>query len=1092
MRKIHLKNCQKVILMAVVMFCTLSSLYAQVGQTVTGVVKDTEGEPLIGVSVLEIGTSNGAVTNLDGQYTLTLTKNKSVLAFSYIGYTKQEISVSGRKSIIVVMKEDAVGLQEVIVTGYGKTVTKDKLTAAISKVSSEVLERGVRANPLTALAGTVTGVRVTQTSGQPGSGPSIQVRAGASLNGKGSPLYIIDGVQKDDMNDINSNDIESIEILKDAAATALYGARANNGVVLVTTKSGHVGKTTITLNVNVGKGFARDNYNFLNARDYLYWERMAANRSGDDLNLVNGWGTGNDITADGNQTASGIYSTTILTDKNKYLLDYGWQSMKDPVTDNYLLFKETNMRDLNMQDAWTQDYNISFSGGNEKGKYYSSIGYYDETGFPLESGYERLSFNLNGEYKIKNWLKASGFVNFSRSETNPNYMSDANFWSVVPAVPPTFKGANMDGTVIKLINNTQNANWNEMKNYYYRRNTAYKTTLGTSFQIDLMKGLSLKLSGMWYLHMVEKESFNKELPNGPGKVDSNRKASADYARRLDQTYNAIFNYNTSFGDHSISAVGGFEMIDKYNFGLKASGQGATSDDFIGLQFTEPLDANGKSTRNMSTTHTQERIMSGFINASYDYKSKYLFSFSGRYDGYSKLVDNRWGFFPGVSAAWNVYREEFMEKYLDIFSNMKLRMGYGQNGNVNGIGLYELQGSYANAGNYNGVYGLLIDDIAYPGLRWEKTTSFDAAIELGLFNKVDFSVGYFNKKTTDLIADVPLSASSGVGSMKTNNGAVRSQGMELEVNYRIFDRKDFKWNVGANVTFVKSKVLKLPDNGNENNRQGGTEVYKGKGSNETVWRGGIQEGQSYGDIYGFKMTHVVRDEADLANYAYYVDKVPSQPVYGPAAYAQLTVEQQKNAQKLAPGDAVWYDVNGDGIIDTHDQVKLGNSIPKWMGGFNTSASWKGLTLFARFDYALGYKKWNSGYQYFMGITSGSFNVPELAKKTWTEDNPTAGLPVLMTNDTNFKKNYTRNTSLFWENAAYLCAREISLSYDLPSQWTKKAMMEKVTVTLTGQNLFYVTSNNLYTPEYDSKNNTKDDGKGGYALPKTVLMGIKVVF
>ena len=215
------------------------------------------------------------------------------------------------------------------------------------------------------------------------------------------------------MNDINSNDIASIEILKDAAATALYGARANNGVVLVTTKSGHVGKTTITLNVNVGKGFARDNYNFLNARDYLYWERMAANRSGDDLNLVNGWGTGNDITADGNQTASGIYSTTILTDKNKYLLDYGWQSMKDPVTDNYLLFKETNMRDLNMQDAWTQDYNISFSGGNEKGKYYSSIGYYDETGFPLESGYERLSFNLNGEYKIKNWLKASGFVFFS-------------------------------------------------------------------------------------------------------------------------------------------------------------------------------------------------------------------------------------------------------------------------------------------------------------------------------------------------------------------------------------------------------------------------------------------------------------------------------------------------------------------------------------------------------------------------------------------------------------------------------------------------------------------------------------------------------
>ena len=477
MRKIHLKYCREVIFVVVAMLCSIGSIYAQVEQTVSGVVKDVAGEPLIGVSVLEVGTSNGAITDLDGKYTLTLTKSKSVLAFSYIGYVQQNIHVDGRKNITVVMKDDAIGLQEVIVTGYGKTVTKDKLTAAISKVSSEVLEKGVRSNPLTALAGTVTGVRVTQTSGQPGAGPSIQVRAGASLNGSGSPLYIIDGVQKDDMNDINSNDIESIEVLKDAAATALYGARANNGVVLVTTKSGHVGKTTVTLNVNIGKGFARDNYDFMNARDYLYWERMAAKRSGDDMNLVNGWGTGNDITADGNKSSNGIYSTSILTDKNKYLLDYGWQSMKDPASDNYLLFKETDFMKLNTQDAWTQDYNVSFSGGNDKGKYYSSIGYYDETGFPLESGYQRLSFNLNGEYKIKSWLKASGFVNFSRSETNPNYMSDANFWSVVAAAPPTFKGANLDGTVITLLNNTQNANWNEMKNYYYRRNTAYKTTL---------------------------------------------------------------------------------------------------------------------------------------------------------------------------------------------------------------------------------------------------------------------------------------------------------------------------------------------------------------------------------------------------------------------------------------------------------------------------------------------------------------------------------------------------------------------------------------------------------------------------------------
>ena len=1088
MMKTKIKNYRHLLLVWMLMLCS-ASVFAQIGQKVSGVVKDVTGEPLIGVSVLEVGTSNGIITDIDGKFALTLTQNKAVLQFSYIGYTKQDVPVSGKKSFIIVMKEDAVNLQEVVVTGYGKTVTKDKLTAAISKVPTDVLERGVRANPISALAGAVSGVRVTQTSGSPGAAPSIQVRAGASLDGSGSPLYIIDGVQKDNMADINSNDIESIEILKDAAATALYGARANNGVVLVTTKTGRAGKTVVTLNINIGKNYERDNYNFLNARDYLYWERQAAYRAGDSMDAMKGWGTGNDITLDGNKDSRGVFSTTILTDENKYLLDKGWQSMKDPISNDFLLFKETRLKDLNTQDSWTQDYNISFSGGNEKAKFYSSIGYYDEAGFPYESGYQRLSFNLNGEYKIRDWLTASGFVNFSRSETNPNYMGDGNFWSVVAAAPPTFKGTNLDGSVIATVNNYQNANWNEMAQYFSRRNTAYKTTLGTSFNIQLMKGLSLKLNAMWFLWMNEKESFDMAYPNGPGKTNTDRKASANYARRLDQTYNAILNYNATFGDHSISAVGGFEMFDKYSFGFNASGKGATSDDFINLQYTAPLDANGNSIRDMSTTHTRERIMSGFINASYDYQSKYLLSFSGRYDGYSKLVDNRWGFFPGISAAWNAYREGFMEKYLDIFSNLKLRAGYGQNGNVSGISSpYMLQGDYGDPGDYNGTYGTLINKLPYPGLRWEKTTSFDMAVEVGLFNKLDMTVGYFNKKTTDLIASVPFPTSSGVGNMLTNNGSLRSQGMEIEANYKIFNRKDLKWSVGANVTFVKSTILKLPYNGNENNRQGGQQVYAGRGSDDLIWVGGKQEGQSYGDFYGYKMMHIIRDAADLQNYADYVDKVPTKAVYGPKAYAALSDAQKKKAQQLAPGDAVWYDVNGDGTIDSYDQVKLGNSIPKWMGGFNTSVTWKGLTLFARFDYALGYKTWNSGYQYFMGITSGHFNLPELAKETWSEENPNAEYPVLYTNDVNFKKNYTRTSSQLYENASYLCAREISLSYDLPARWTKKALMEKVTLTLSGQNLFYVTNNHLYTPEYGA--NTSD--KGGYALPKTVLMGIKVAF
>lgn len=1071
------------------MLLSMSNAYSQIGTTISGIVQDSNGESLIGVSVLEQGTSNGTITDMNGKYSVKLTNEKAVLQFSYIGYAKQNVSVAGKKTLNVVLKDDAVGLEEVIITGYGKTVTKDKLTAAISKVSSDVLERGVRSNPLTALAGTVTGVRVTQTSGAPGSSPDILIRGGASLDGKGSPLYIIDGVQKSSMVDINSNDIESIEVLKDAAATALYGARANNGVVLVTTKTGKSGKTSVTLNVNVGKNILRENYKFLNARDYLYWERLGAYRSGQNMNLSNGWGTGNDLSADGNLKATGLWSTVILTDENRHLLNEGWDSMKDPVSDNHLLFKEFILQDENLQEAWTQDYNLSFSGGNDKAKFYSSIGFYNETGFPYNSEYKRLSFSLNGEYKISNWLTASGFINFSNSTVNPNPTGDSDFFSLLAAIPPTLRQYNPDGELIASVTNAANSNWKVLSEKYYRRDESYKSTIGTSFKIDITKHLNLKLNAMWYLHMQEKEAFDKERPNGPGKVDSNRAASASYGRRLDQTYNALLGYNNTFGKHGISAIAGFEMIDQYSFGLTASGQGASSDDFISLGYTAPADANGNPIRKIGSTHVRERIMSGFINASYDYESKYLLSFSGRYDGYSKLVDNRWGFFPGISAAWNIYREEFMSQSLDVVSNLKIRMGYGQNGNVNGIETaYQLQGDYGNPGNYNNIYGLLINKLPYPNLRWEKTTSMDVAVEAGLWNTLNMSVGYFNKNTSDLIASVPFPTSAGVGDMLTNNGKVRSQGLEIEASYKIFDEKDFKWSVGANMTLVRSKITELPDNGNDKNRQEGQEVYTGRDLTEKAWVGGKAEGERYGNIYGFQMVHIVRDDSDLQNYANYIDRIPGKNVYGPSAYAELTDAQKKNAQQLAPGDAIWQDVNGDGVIEEYDQVKLGTLVPKLMGGFNTLLSYKGLSLFARFDFATGYKKWNQGQQYFMGMNQGYFNTTEQVKDSWTPENTNPQYPILMYADGQYKRNYNRTSSLFYEDASYLCAREISLSYDLPTNWVRKALMQKATLSLTGQNLFYITNTTVFTPEYG----TKKEDRGGYPLPISVLMGLKVAF
>lgn len=283
------------------------TLKAQNGRVISGNVQDETGLPLIGVSIIEKGTTNGSITDVEGNYRIKLSSDKSVLRFLYLGYEPQEIAVNNMAVIPVTMTISAKALNEIVVTGYGQTVSRDKLTAAISKVSSETLDKSVRSNAATALAGAVTGVRITQITGQPGTAPSIQIRGGASLNGTGTPLYIIDGVQKDDLSDLNSNDIESIEILKDAAATALYGARANNGVVLVTSKSGKRGKSEVTLKTNIGQNFLRQTNDFLNARDFLYWTRIGAQRSNMTQLLTNAgpFGTGNNINADGNVTSAG-------------------------------------------------------------------------------------------------------------------------------------------------------------------------------------------------------------------------------------------------------------------------------------------------------------------------------------------------------------------------------------------------------------------------------------------------------------------------------------------------------------------------------------------------------------------------------------------------------------------------------------------------------------------------------------------------------------------------------------------------------------------------------------------------------------------
>ena len=400
------------------------------------------------------------------------------------------------------------------------------------------------------------------------------------------------------------------------------------------------------------------------------------------------------------------------------------------------------------------------------------------------------------------------------------------------------------------------------------------------------------------------------------------------------------------------------------------------------------------------------------------------------------------------------------------------------------GAYDLQGNYGKTGNYEDEYGILINKLPYPDLRWEKTTSVDVAVEASFWNRLRVSVGAYNKLTSDLLAEVPFPSSAGVGNQYTNNGSVRNRGLEFEIDATVFQNDDWKVRFGGNATYMRSKIIQLPDNGNLNNRQGGQQVYNAAG--DLIWVGGKQEGQEYGVAYAYRMIDIVRSEADLQNFAWYVDTTPSSgTIYGPGVWATLTADEQAKGQLLQPGDAIFYDVNGDNTIDQYDQVKMGNTVPRWVGGVNLSVDWKGLSLYARFDFATGYVAQNSRKQYYMALSQGTFNTLKESKDTWSEERPNAKYPILMYADTKFRNNY-RMSNIFYDDSSYLCAREIALSYSLPERWARVVRMKNLTVSVTGQNLFYWTGSSLYNPEYGV------NGNGGYAIPRTVLFGIKATF
>ena len=1077
----------------------------------TGIVKDTTGETVIGASVVVKGTTNGTITGIDGDFSLNNVKQGDIIQISFVGYKTVEVKWNGQP-LNVTLKDDTEMLGEVVVTGYGGQQLRTKVTNSISKVKQESLNVGMHSNPAQALSGAVAGLKVIQSSGSPGATPTIILRGGTNLDGTGSPLVVVDGQLRDSMSDINPEDIESMDVLKDAGATALYGARASNGVILITTKRGKAGFREINFKAKLGLSYARTPYEFLEAGEYIKAMRKAHWDAGHlfqdkDGNTKTYWGNwesylnGKQPFGTGNNLDQDIYSTQFLNEDNKYLLGRGWQTVTDPITGKEILYKNTDVDKYNLNDpAFSQDYNINMSGGNDRGTYYAGLGYNRQEGVPVNTFYERYSFITNASYKIADWLTSTSSLNYNRANWKNmpgSNGSELNYFGRVRSLPPTVLFEDEEGNM-KLGPGTADGNQMYQPDQWWNDNQSDKFTMSQSFKIDILKNLSLTANMNWYYSETYQESFTKDYENTPGNFVRTRSATAYYNRDFRQTYNAVLNYNeTFFLDHHVEVMLGMEYYNKYQRGFEAQGQGAPTDDLPDLSLTD----KGEGKRTINSWHEKQRILSFFGRLNYDFKDKYLLSFVFRRDGYSSLLgDNRWGFFPGVSAGWIFGREDFIKEAIPVMSFGKLRASYGINGNASGIGAYTLQGSYGSSNsngsfNYNGNTSYLITELPNPNLRWEKTATFEVGADLSFFaNRLNTNLTYYNRLTSDKYAALSFPTSTGFSSVTNNNGEFRNQGIEIELSGKIIDSKDWTWSASGNIAFNKNKIVSLPDNGMERNRINAFQVYTGNGD-EKKWVGGQQEGQEPGILYLYQADGIYRSYDEIP--ANLVRKYGSRTYYGPEAWNKLTAEQQNATTNfpIQPGDTKFHDVNGDDVIDEFDKVKVGATSPRWTGGFNTTLRWKNFQLYGRFDYALGFWLYeNSGTQsttpWFMGCYQGTYNTPTMYYDTWSESNPNAKYPRYLFADQNGKNNYIAST-MFAYRGDYLAIREISLSYSLPESVAKMLKMQRAEVSITGQNLGYITgAKNVGSPEA----NPKDNGAvgQGYSLPRTILFGANLTF
>jgi TonB-linked SusC/RagA family outer membrane protein len=951
------------------------------------------------------------------------------------------------------------------VIGFG-TQSKATLTTSISKLDNKVLENIPYSNAASALEGTIPGLKVQSISGQPGAAPRIILRGGTSINNPtgATPLYIIDGVTRTDMNNISSSDIKSIQVLKDAASTAIYGARGSNGVIIIETKSGVAGKTQVSYKFDLTNSMIGKKWDLLDGRDYVYYSRLGmaatAGLNAAYIPLLTGstypGGTGNDLT---NNTA---LSTQFLTPQNQYKLNEGWQSQPDPLDPTKtLIFSSTDYQDLLYRTAVSQKHSITVSGGTQDATFNLGLGYQDAQGLAIQTDYKLFSMNLNGDVKVSKNINIFGRVMYSYS-ANHQLPSVGGLFAGSVIQGPDSKHYFEDGTLASGRSFGFSNPIYQVSTYIPKNNEGDLTVIvGGKWKI--LPGLTFTPQASLYQTNAYVRNFQKAYFNGPTTLVTSRNASANYTQLFSPQASAVLSYNKAFSDvHHLEAQVGFSYFENDNTFLGANGSNAASD------LIPTLNASA-TPASVSGSEDHQIILGYFSRITYDYKLKYLLSASMRYDGASNLgANNKWGLFPGISAGWVLNKEKFWSIFPQNLFTLKLRGSYGVNGNISGLGPYQAQGAYSTAYRYAGNAAIQIQTLPNQDLKWEQSKTTDIGMDMGiLHDRVGITLDYYRRVTSNLLTTLSMPPSTGFSSVLTNYGTLENKGLEIGINAQIINTSIFQWNVSANIAHVNTKILKLPPNGIKNNRVGGVYVWDSK-TKTYDWKGGLQEGGRIGDEYGYKQVNIYATDAQ-------------------AAAGPIDMLIPRTNKTKYGGDVNWLDPDGNDTINTRDQVYMGNPYPTVTGGFTNTFSYKNFSLYVRMDYTLGATIYNETAARLEGNFNGANALSTNVLRSWKKQGDITDIPKYYWADQNAQWNVWngRGSSRFFQSENFLCVREITIAYNLPQNILNKLKIADIRFHVTGNNLYYFTG-------YQGLNPEETATYVSYPNPRSIIVGASITF